>query len=56
MQRLLRFPCRWSTCIYPRAFIHDSNSSNAHTRMGLAFSFDENKALDYFNRWRKSFW
>ncbi|CAF2777730.1 unnamed protein product [Rotaria sp. Silwood2] len=53
MQRFIKHPCRWFTLVYHRALIHDSNTN---VRMGLPFSFDENKALDYFNRWRKSFW
>ncbi|CAF1137248.1 unnamed protein product [Rotaria magnacalcarata] len=53
MQRLLKHSCRWSTLFYHRAFIHDSSST---ARMGVPFTFDDSKALDHFNRWRRSFW
>lgn len=56
MQRFLKLPCRLSTIIYYRTVSHNANYSNPTVRMGLPFSFDENKALDYFNQWQKSFW
>ncbi|CAF3516346.1 unnamed protein product [Adineta steineri] len=56
MQRLIKFPNRLSTFVWYRTLTHDSTSSSTNTRTALPFSFDENKALDYFNRWRKSFW
>jgi len=56
MQRLVKLPYRLSTVVFYRALNHDSNYSNTNVRMGLPFSFDENKALDYVNQWRKSFW
>ncbi|CAF3698432.1 unnamed protein product [Rotaria sordida] len=56
MQRFVQHPCRCFTLIYHRALIHNSSYSNKNVRMGLPFSFDENKAFEYFNRWRKSFW
>ncbi|UJR31803.1 hypothetical protein I4U23_019280 [Adineta vaga] len=56
MQRFIKLPCRLSTIIHSRTVTYETNSSTKTSRMGLPFSFDENKALDYFRRWQKSFW
>ncbi|CAF1548361.1 unnamed protein product [Adineta ricciae] len=56
MQRFLKFSCRSSFALYCRTLTsRQASSSNGTVRMGLPFSFDEKTALDYFNRWRKSF-
>jgi len=56
MQRLIKLPSRVFTLVYHRTLTHDSGSSTTNVRMGLPFAFDDSKALNYFNRWRKSFW
>ena len=56
MQRLINLSVRASTRAGRRGLAQDFEHSNGTVRMGLPFSFEESKALDYFNRWRKSFW
>ena len=56
MQRLVHLSVRASTRVASRGLAQDFEHSDRTVRMGLPFSFDDSKALDYFNRWRKSFW
>jgi len=47
MKRLFNFSYR---------FVNIRYASTNTQRMGLPFKIDENQALTYFNRWRKSLW